>query len=125
MRTIRLPGVRFPKWGRRHLAKWTQTGLSRFFGNVLGRPWPASFRVAGLCVALIVGLSAVGAWFLSQALNKQGIEFSELIGWTGEVVAVLWLLFVALIFLIIAILASEIRRGLLKINPRCKDPDLM
>jgi hypothetical protein len=118
IRTIRLPGLRLPRWSRRKLAQWTRTAMSHFFGNVLGRPLPAALRLAGVLVGIIVALSLFGAWALSQALSEeQWKNLPPLVGWTGEIVAVFWLLCLALTALMIAIIATAIRIGLLKIKP--------
>lgn len=108
VRTIRLPGVRFPEWAQRPLSTWTQTRVSNFFVSVLVRPGPAAIRLASVCLGLILGGSILGAWLLSQTFPPTGF-------WTGVVLAFLWLFFVVGISFGIAAIATSIRVRL-KIN---------
>ncbi len=113
IRTIHVPGV--PIWGLRRIMKWSRMGIAKFFGAVLIRPRPASLLVAGLCAVLIIAVAVAGAWLLGPYLPRQHPQV--LVGRTGEIVAILWLLFVAAFFLTIAMIASVIRRKFLKIDP--------
>lgn len=113
VRTIRLPGVRLPRWGQRRLSQWTQTGVSRFFVAVLVRPGRAAFWLASVCTVVILGVSLLGAWALSKWLHRLPLW----VDWTGEMATVLCLLVVALLSLLIAAIANSIRIRLLKIHP--------
>jgi hypothetical protein len=113
VRTIPLPRGRLRRWSW----KWSQAGISRLFDAVLDRPKPAAFLVLGACAAVIVGVSFLGAC----AIRSNWGQPHPLLGWTGDMVAVFWLLFIALSSLVIAGIANWIRTRLLKIPPPSTD----